>query len=73
MPFFIVKVFRTGELVVTHTFPDVPLAEADTYRRAQAQLRELRRAADPSDGFYLHLVYGEDEQDAKTRLKETLS
>ena len=49
-------------------FPAHPLTEADTYRRAESRLRELRRAADPRAGFYLHLIYGEDEADASRRL-----
>lgn len=68
MPFFIFQVTRglVGAAVV-RSFPDLPLAEADTYRKAEAQLRELRRAAEPGAAFY-YLVYGEDEQAARSRL-----
>lgn len=73
MPFFIFRVDReTGRLERLHTFADAPLTEADTYRRAEAQLRELRRAADPRGGYYVHLCYGEDEQDAGERLRAQL-
>lgn len=73
MPFYIFKVWRnTRELELLHTFIDAPLTEADIYRRAQAQLRELRRAAGPHDGYYVHLVYGEDEPDAQRRLRTQL-
>lgn len=69
MPFYIFKVWReTRALELLQTFTDVPLTEADIYRRAEAQLRELRRAADPRGGYYLHLCYGEDERDAGERL-----
>lgn len=69
MPFFIFKVWRdTQRLELLHTFVNAPLTEADTYRRAQAQLRDLRRSADPGGGFYVHLVYGETEGDACVRL-----
>ena len=68
MPFYIYKVYRDFALELLHTFPGAPLTEADTYRRAEAQLRELRRAADPRGGFYVHLIYGEDEADASRRL-----
>ena len=57
-----------GRLELLHTFPLAPLTEAEGYNRAAAQLRELRRAADPRAGYYLHLVYGNDEQDAGTKL-----
>lgn len=73
MPFYIFKVWRdTGALELLHTFVDAPLTEADIYRRAQAQLRELRRAAGPHDGYYVHLVYGEDEENAQRRLRSQL-
>lgn len=77
MPFYIFKVWRTvregetegtGRLELLHTFPLAPLTEAEGYNRAAAQLRELRRAADPRLGYYLHLVYGDDEADAGVRL-----
>lgn len=74
MPFFIFKVWReTRALERLHTFTDAPLTEADTYRRAEAQLRELRRSADPRGGYYVHLIYGETEQDAGERLLAQLS
>ena len=57
-----------GRLELLHTFPLAPLTEAEGYNRAAAQLRELRRAADPRAGYYLHLVYGNDERDAGTKL-----
>lgn len=72
MPFYIFKVWRdrveADRLELLYTFIDAPLTEADIYRRAQAQLRELRRAAGPHDGYYVHLVYGEDEVNAQRRL-----
>ena len=82
MPFYIFKVWRaaraeeagakeagaTGRLELFHTFPLAPLTEAEGYNRAAAQLRELRRAADPRSGYYLHLVYGDDEGDAGAKL-----
>ena len=69
MPFFIFKVWRdTYRLELLHVFIDAPLTEADTYRRAESHLRELRRSADPRGGYYVHLVYGETEQDASVRL-----
>lgn len=69
MPFFIFKLTRrSAEAVVMRSFPDVPLAEAETYRKAEAQLRELRRAAEPGTAFY-YLVYGDDEQAARERLE----
>lgn len=68
MPFYIFKVSRDLTLELLHTFPGAPLSEADTYRRAESRLRELRRAADPRGGFYIHLIYGEDEADASRRL-----
>ena len=81
MPFYIFKVWRAaheqtgtektrsaGRLELLHTFPLAPLTEAEGYNRAAAQLRELRRAADPRSGYYLHLVYGDDERDAGTKL-----
>ena len=79
MPFYIFKVWRdkvsTGAaegLELLHTYPYAPLGEADSYRRAEAHLRELRRAADPRGGYYVRLVYGDDETDAKKRLSETV-
>jgi hypothetical protein len=72
MPFFIVKVARTGSLTVIHTFPDTPLAGAYTYGRAQAKLRELRRSARPQDGLYFHLVYGATPEEALQRLRAAL-
>lgn len=73
MPFYIFKVWRdTGALELVRTLTPSPLNEADTYRRAEAQLRELRRAADPADGYYVHLVYGEDEADAGAKLQAQL-
>ncbi len=74
MAFYIFKVWRnkvpeeTGGLELLHTFPCAPLNEAAMYRRAETRLRELRRAADPRGGYYLHLVYGDDERDAQSRL-----
>ena len=68
MPFYIYKVYRDQQLELLHTFVSAPLTEADTYRRAQARLRELRRAADPRGGFYVHLIYGENEAEASARL-----
>ena len=80
MPFYIFKVWRAaheqagtetgsaGRLELLHTFPLAPLTEAEGYNRAAAQLRELRRAADPRAGYYLHLVYGDDERDAGMKL-----
>ena len=59
---------EVGRLELLHTFPLAPLTEAEGYTRAAAQLRELRRAADTRAGYYLHLVYGNDEQDAGTKL-----
>ena len=72
MPFYIYKVYRDFTLELLHTFPSAPLTEADTYRRAESRLRELRRAADPRAGFYLHLIYGEDEAEASARLSAQL-
>lgn len=79
MPFYIFKVWRAapaegptnrtvGRLELLHTFPLEPLTEAEGYGRASAQLRELRRSTDPRAGYYLHLSYGDDEADARTRL-----
>lgn len=69
MPFYIYKVYReTFVLELLHTFPGAPLTEADTYRRAESQLRELRRSANPHGGFYVHLIYGENEAEAGSRL-----
>ncbi len=69
MPFFIFKVWRaTHRLELLHVFIAAPLTEADTYRRAESHLRELRRSADPRGGYYVHLVYGETERDAGVRL-----
>lgn len=78
MPFYIFKVWReakpegegraTGRLELLRTFPLEPLTEAERYNRAAAQLRELRRAADPRAGYYLHLAYGDDVDDAGARL-----
>ncbi len=74
MGFYIFKVWRhkapaeAGGLELLHTFPYAPLNEAMVYRRAETRLRELRRAADPRGGYYVHLVYGDDECDAQKRL-----
>lgn len=74
MAFYIFKVWRDKVpekpegLELLYTFPYAPLNEAVMYRRAETRLRELRRAADPSGGYYLHLVYGDDEHDATNRL-----
>lgn len=74
MPFFIFKVWReTYQLELMSIFVNAPLTEADTYRRAEARLRDLRRSADPRGGYYVHLVYGETEQDAGARLLTQLS
>ncbi len=71
MPFFIFEIARDSAVeLLVRTFPDAPLAEAGTYRVAEAQLRELRRAAPPGKAFY-YLIYGEDERAARARLRAT--
>lgn len=73
MPYFLFKVWReTGGLELIRAIEAVYLGEADAYRRAEAQLRELRRAASPEGGYYVHLVYGEDETAARAKLKGQL-
>ncbi len=79
MPFYIFKVWRDRDvkgaegLELLQTFTYIPLGEAAAYRRAEMNLRELRRAADPRGGYYLYLTYGDDEQDAKQRLLAQLA
>lgn len=73
MPFYIFKLWReTGALELLEVFTDAPLTEADTYRRAAARLRGLRREVKPKDGYYLHLHYGTDEVEARAKLLHKL-
>lgn len=73
MPYFIFKVWRaSGELELLRRVETPPLSEADSYRRAEAMLREARRAANPADGYYVHLAFGEDEREACLKLRAQL-
>lgn len=74
MPYFIFKAWRaSGKLELLKTVDTPPLSEADRYRRAEAMLREARRAANPADGYYVHLAFGENEGEARAKLREQLS
>ena len=73
MPYFIFKVWReSGVLEPLHRVETPPLSEADSYRRAEALVREARRAATPADGYYVHLVFAEDEGEARAKLRAQL-
>jgi hypothetical protein len=73
MPFFIFRVAKgTAEVVLVEAFPVGSLAEADAFRRAETALRRRRRALEPSADGYLHLAYGDTEEEARTRLQVQL-
>lgn len=73
MPYFIFKVWpESGRLERLHTVETPPLSEADSYRRAEAMVREARRAATPADGYYVHLAFAEDEGEAQAKLRAQL-
>jgi hypothetical protein len=73
VPYFIFRVWREdGRLERLLTIETPHLSEADSYRRAEARLRELRRSTTPNDGYYVHLAYGEDEAAAQAKLLEQL-